>query len=886
MSRSADNKVITYIADTKDVRRKLAQLLKANGQLSRGLSKDLAGGYKQVGDSLSKISKQTLKKPKDDMAKLTSTTTKTSRVLQDVDGKLQRVTKSTKTLANGTKRVTTSFQDVKKNTVSLGENLKRLAKRAILTIPVWFALRTAISGTYRTISDGISTIARQDRALQKAKRNIQGTTSEVTANYQKLKQEAQRLSIETGESVENIVTAFQRFATTGLDFETSMRGANASVKTAILLFGETEEIANAVARAYRVLGGRTGDATAQGQELELLLAQVAELWKDNAFEIDEFNGAIERFAPTARVANVSLKETVALLATLQTAGIRGTRAGRLLSTAILQMEKNFDKFSSTLGVNLGTVDSTFERLRMVTKAIEELNETDPIEASQAVSALFRIRGGQSIRALTALSSSLDEAMKKTTSLKQFNEEFEEQNKQVNRLTKQYKNLNVEIGKAFVVGLVGGKDFKDSLQTLVKVLEHSRDGFKELGMSINNTFSILRGQPFISAVWKDAIIDADNYHKNIIKASEKAFKKVADNIKAQLASAFRGDLGVRELQDLFFEMETFGGDYLEISNENMKVLLQRLKEQLSIQKAQTKEQKKQEQSKVQIAKNNQILLDHAIAQLKAQGALTSEILKTESALKSQLNIQDSYEDKLIRQLEIERAINEEKQLQNRFSSTATKLFEIARDDGENIAREISDVLNKNIDFDNFIRRGGKAVDIFKEKFDDVFKAQQMEAYFKGDVVSELSNLRRGAGFELPVEDQAIIKSNREILNRVKTEVSLAQHRLVIEEKITALRQNELQRSQQLINANKVSGKGGFYTETVKSSPSDSGYIRSVSAKTLSSIVKFESGGINININAKNAEDLDKQVDAKFEEIANKVKKDIKDKLLGKQSSNTF
>ena len=587
MANSANRKVISYVGDISDIKSKLKQLNNLNKRVGQSFGKDINKNLKSVKNTANQL---TFTKTTAGFQKLANTASKTTQIIKGTNGALTKMTTTSKINAAGIKTTTTAYSNMSKNTVGLAANLGRLAKRAALTIPLWMALRGTMMLVTRTIRDSFKAIIDQDRALQKAKRNLQGTTEEISANFKTLQDEALKLSLKTGVSVGKIVTAFQRFATTGLDFETSMAGANASVKTAVLLFGDTEKIANALARAFRVLGGRTDKFESQGQELTATLAQVAELWKDNAFEISEFNGAIERFAPTARTANVSLEETVTLLAVLQTAGIRGTRAGRLLSTAILQMEKNFDKFNDTLGVNLSSVDSTFDRLRLIIGAIDDLNRTNPVAASQAISSLFRIRGGNSIRALASLKDALDEATNKTGDIQKMNTEFEEQNKQINRLADQFKNTRTEIGKAFLIGVTGGKDFRDSLEKIVETMKGMQAGARNAGIFLNAMFAPARGETFIDALTKgyeQAQAELVGKFVRIAKLSREAMENGLSEVEFTELSKKIHELS----KDFVNGPEIFGKENLQ-NLKHLKSIHSTLEQQFILQQKITDEKKKQ------------------------------------------------------------------------------------------------------------------------------------------------------------------------------------------------------------------------------------------------------------------------------------------------------
>ena len=371
------SKLSTNFTNLKDVNRKFNSQLQKFGKTSKFVGTTL----NTVSDSGSKVSK----------------------IFQTTNGKFVQLTETTKRLPNGIQKVSrslkkltdeqgksiTTFEGGSRGAKTFGQNLKNLASRALLTIPVWFAIRQGVSSVVRTLKDGVGAISDFDKSLQKARRNLQGSASEIEANFKTLREEVTALSIETGVGVEAITNAFQKFATTGLDFETSMAGAVNATKLAITTFGDTEEIANGVARAFRVLKDSSAETEEPAKLIAILFAQLNELWEDNAFEIGEITKALERFSTVARNANFTSQQTVSTLAALQTAGVRGTRAGRLLSTAVIQLEKNFGKINNVLGLDLNPqLQNTFERFLLVVDAIDDINKTDSTKAIQAINELF------------------------------------------------------------------------------------------------------------------------------------------------------------------------------------------------------------------------------------------------------------------------------------------------------------------------------------------------------------------------------------------------------------------------------------------------------------------------------------------------------------------
>ena len=61
------------------------------------------------------------------------------------------------------------------------------------------------------------------------------------------------------------------------------------------------------------------------------------------------------------------------------------------------------------------------------------------------------------------------------------------NTSIAKLVDQIHNLNKELGKAFVNGLVGGSDFVDTLQNIIALQKNLIDKKEILGIALSNTW---------------------------------------------------------------------------------------------------------------------------------------------------------------------------------------------------------------------------------------------------------------------------------------------------------------------------------------------------------------------------------------------------------------
>ncbi len=748
--------VINYRANIEDVKRQVKQLQTLNAAMAKNLGRDFTKGITVVKQELTKIS-QSVKPIKLASGKTTSQLKTFTTVVRSAKGALSTITQVTAGTGKNMKVLNTTVKAGAAGMRTFGQNLATLAKRAALTIPLWFVLRQGIGSVFRTIKEGIGNIVAFDQALQKAKRNLQGTTDSITQNFAKLKSEVTKLSIETGRSTEDITNAFQKFATVGFDFETSMAGAQNATKLSILLFGNATETANAFARTMRVLIDETQGAKPASIQLAEVMALTSELWKTNAFELNELTQSLVRFAPAAKVAGFSADESVKLMAGLSTAGLRGSKAGRLLSTSLTRLLVNTDKLAESLGVKVNPeMDRTYDVFLRTLDALEKTRNTagkvSP-EFEKITKSIFGLRSGLAVKGLIALRKNLQDVLNVKGDVSKFNDEFEEVNKSTFQLAAQIKNLNKEMGKAFVNGIVGGEDFNDTLQTIIKTQLKMNEGMEQFGEVTRNALittgvgsllffrnQLLKTLAFVAAnpiiLGSVAAFTTLNLISDIARLrresdlASKSLDNVGIDFAKEMERAFKGDLNFDEIDLLIARLETFGADQIGFDTVNFNKALELLKEIRNVEAKITKEKLDQiddaekavniESKRTKIAK---IVLEHELAILKARGATASEILKADQIIRNQLNIEKSATDQYKDRLKLQREINDEKELETTLSARTKKLAEIARTEGVTSARRISEVLSGEFDFDLFQKIGGKDLEIFKKKFKAIFQEQQ-------------------------------------------------------------------------------------------------------------------------------------------------------------------
>ena len=260
--------------------------------------------------------------------------------------------------------------------------------------------------------------------------------------------------------------------------------------------------------------------------------------------------------------------------------------------------------------------------------------------------------------------------------------------------------------------------------------------------------------------KDELNKAYNIFKNTAKAvkvgsiiPEADVKKIAKISKEWKLLADDEQAGLERLLELYVKK-------LDLSTDNAKA------EEFIVNQLEAKKEIEQDieliqKQEVAIA---QSVVKHQLARMKLAGATASEILKAEGYLNKQLGIEEKIESRLDRQLALERAKTEEKRLQGKLGSDSIKLFEIAKEHGTDVAKKIGDVLAGNVDFSTFAKKGGKELDAFKDKFANLFKQKQAEAFFKGEKIPgeggfNFSTKRLSGGAGIDIQEDLTARAKR-------------------------------------------------------------------------------------------------------------------------------
>jgi len=410
-------------------------------------------------------------------------------------GKTQaEIEKVFKSMGKGSKEVETASK-------KMGDFEKALRRVAIVA-PVWMVARTAMMSFLRGFSEGFKLMEDFNYAMLKAQAVTHGVTGSMGEAMVDLGNRIRNLSQETGESMTKIANSFYQFGTIGLDFETSWKGAEAATRFALATQEDSSKVAKTLAMTYRILGDTIDKTIPPNQAMEVQLAKMYKLWQLNAGEAGDLTASLAAFLPTANTMNLTMDETIALLSTLNSAAMLGSRGGTLLRTSFSKLIDNADKLASSLGIYVNPqLDSTFDVMMKVLGATKQLVEAQklPVAAQEVISGIFGgVRGGEPIKALVALYDQLQDNLSITTRgyqdqmgvLADYRKRQEDVINSVSGQLKIFRELRTQIFEQFITGTLGANDFAKGLQELNIVMEELTNRALKAGDAIGGFFRFI------------------------------------------------------------------------------------------------------------------------------------------------------------------------------------------------------------------------------------------------------------------------------------------------------------------------------------------------------------------------------------------------------------
>ena len=673
-----------------------------------------------------------------------ATAAKVNKIVRSIDG----VSKVSKTAATSTK--------------SLAGGMAQLALRAALVVPIWMAIRTVMMSSIGTMRDTISSIVEIDKALQFAKNELIGF-ADAGNILDSVRAKAEELAVTFGTSVASNIEVFRLFKTAGIEVEASLAGMQTAIAGSVATQSDATELGKLLADVYNLMGNSITEVEGPTNKMNYILSTMTALMPTNVIQINEFTAALRNVTSTGAVAGLTLDQLFTLIAVSATTMERGARGGTRLGQTLRLLTKNIDDVGGFLGrdVNLNR-ENIFDIL------IETLREADTklkggVGGGKILKDLVDIFGARAGQLGAGLAVNFERLNKELQTLAALSpeERFAVLQERVDNATasmniqlKILKQLREEIGREFIVELTGGTDFAAVIEDFNKNLDGSRNTIIQIAADLRTVYELMKkiaaARPLTDrqeegqGSWGDQVLnnisfDAPLRWLKMSRELDEVQQKRIDGNETLLNQIHRLDIAQKRA--------AAGLPTLDFEELFPPLPPEPTKTELASESTQSfKDEFGDEREKITKA-----IIKNRLAELKIQGALNSELLKAEGYLNKQLNTDESIIDKAIRKLLIEQSISEEKRFQNQLGSDSLKLFEISQTEGVDIAKKIGDFQAGDMDLEMFARIGGKAFEVYKEKFAQEFKERQAEQFFRGERVTGAPDLRGGANIDILEEN---------------------------------------------------------------------------------------------------------------------------------------
>lgn len=485
--------------------------------------------------------------------------------LTQVEQTAKRLTKTTVTtifdkqgIVTGTKIAETfkNMGDATAKTSTKMGDFEKSMRRVLIVAPVWMAFRTIIQGFFAGLSAGTKYWEELDVALVKTQLLLEATGKDFSGVMSKLKTDIQSLAIETGTSMVKITNAFNTFIKSGLDVGKSWEATVATTKFAETTFTDVTVVSKSMALAFKLLGKSIDESIPLGQKFDVELGKMFKLIQTNVVESDQLVESFRNFLPTASAYNISLDQTIALLATLDSAGLQATRAGTALRTSFSKLIEDSGKLAATLGIYVNPeVDNTFTVFMKVLGAVKQLGTSGlPVQAGEAIKAIFGgTRTAEAVKVLITLYDELQKNLGVTTSkykdLGTTMGDYNAANKEVTDSASHqlgiFRELRTQVFEQFISGVAGADDYAKALKNINTIFTGLGMEAKRVGDFLNSVFLDSEAPLLLRITGLNALIKGlKNSQKEYVDMMNKVEEGIHGKLPLSDVTELIGQLSVR------------------------------------------------------------------------------------------------------------------------------------------------------------------------------------------------------------------------------------------------------------------------------------------------------------------------------------------------------
>jgi TP901 family phage tail tape measure protein len=278
-----------------------------------------------------------------------------------------------------------SMNEVGNSANNLGKSFKNLGTQILSAFGLVGSVYTFIAA----IKNGVSAAAEFEKQMSVVKALTNATNKE----FQQLQASAKKLGSSTKFTATQVGQLQEEFAKLGFTTDEIIAASEA---TLALASAAGTDLATAASVAGQVIRSFGLDA----EETIRVVDVMALSFTKSALNISNFEEAMKYVAPIAKVANIDLETTVALLSKLADSGLRGSIAGTGLKNLLSKLADENSDLSKQLGYSVKGSEDLFRALSDLKNAnIDLTTATELTDERSKAAFLTLINGAEDIRTL-------------------------------------------------------------------------------------------------------------------------------------------------------------------------------------------------------------------------------------------------------------------------------------------------------------------------------------------------------------------------------------------------------------------------------------------------------------------------------------------------------
>jgi TP901 family phage tail tape measure protein len=271
----------------------------------------------------------------------------------------------------------------------------KLVSRALVTIPVWMALRAVFMSVIGAVQDTIKAYGELDAGMAKVMAVASYTGDNQKRTYVELEHAARQYFANSTAGFTDITQAMYELGSAGRSTKEMLVGFKHIMDLSVGSYTDVTTAARSVAGILNVFDKELDKVGNSEEKIKYITDNLAYAWKEHQIEVVDITQAFQYLGPVAAQTGVSFKEMLAAVGTMGDVMLRGGKGGRLLASAIGEMAQNSDKL-----VNLGIIFDPYKPLKFydIMKQLNEIYKTQgkSLETNNTFLEIFGKEGSRAI----------------------------------------------------------------------------------------------------------------------------------------------------------------------------------------------------------------------------------------------------------------------------------------------------------------------------------------------------------------------------------------------------------------------------------------------------------------------------------------------------------